>query len=259
MHDHMLILLKTYGEQMEKVIVAISSLGFIAFILGLIKPKLVFMPNRKASSLIYLAIFLGAAVLGSKLYPSQKTATETTKQDKPQQSQPKEKPFKYAELTLKEYKNETQKEREKIVNDYLEHKQLPISNEPLFYACISQLSYTKSPELKLNETLGWCYADFSRDPNSLNDRVNLDVFVSNFSKWDGSYRPLEKLIKNNMNDDDSYKHDETTFRLMLDAKPPYAIVSTTFRGKNAYGAMVKNNMKVKIDIATGDILEIIPQ
>nr|ELR5114070.1 hypothetical protein [Providencia stuartii] len=244
---------------MKDIIFAISTLGFLAFIIGLVKPKLVFMPNRKASSLIYLAIFLGAAVLGSKLYPSQNTTAETTNQDEPQQSQPKEKPFKYAELTLKEYKNETQKEREKIVNNYLEHKQLPLSNKPLFYSCISQLSYTKAPELKLNETLGWCYADFSRDPNSLNDRVNLDVFVSNFSKWDGSYRPLEKLIKNNMNDDDSYKHDETTFRLMLDAKPPYAIVSTTFRGKNAYGAMVKNNMKVKVDIATGDILEVIPQ
>ncbi|MCD2528791.1 hypothetical protein LPL65_12190 [Providencia huaxiensis] len=252
---------------MEKIIVAISSIGFLAFILGLIKPKLVFMPNRKMSSLVYLAVFIGAAILGSILYPKPSSTAVPTREDdqssltkeKKEPEITKEKPFKYKELTLSKYKMEYKEDRTKIIKNYIEHKQLNPQDTDLFYNCISQISYTKSPDLNLNDTLGWCYADFMRDPKSLNDRVNLDIFMSNFSKFSGAYRPLEKLIKNNMDDDSSYKHDETDYRFVFDAKPPYAIVSTIFKGKNSYGAIVKENIKVKVDLATGDILEVIPQ
>lgn len=251
---------------MEKVIVAISSIGFLAFILGLIKPKLVFMPNRKVSSIVYLVVFIGAAILGSILYPTHSSTSVPKKED----AQPnlaekkdpeiiKEKPFKYKELTLSKYKMEYKEDREKIVKNYLEHKKVTPQDTDLFYNCISQISYTKSPDLNLNDALGWCYADYMRDPKLLNDRVNLDIFMSNFSKFSGAYRPLEKLIKNNMDDDSSYKHDETDYRFVFDAKPPYAVVSTIFKGKNSYGAMVKENIKVKVDLSTGNILEVIPQ
>ncbi|MEY0303994.1 hypothetical protein AB7W11_18955 [Providencia manganoxydans] len=252
---------------MENVIVAISSIGFLAFVIGLIKPKLVFMPNRKVSSLVYLVVFIGAAIIGANLYPTTPNISASTGKDEPAQlveekKEPeviKVKPFKYKELTLSQYKMESQKQREKIIQNYIEHKQLTDKDTPLFYNCISQISYTKSPELNLNDTLGWCYADFMRDSDSLSNRVNLDIFMANFSKFSGAYRPLEKLIKSNMNDDSSYKHDSTDYRFVFDAKPPYAVVSTIFKGKNAYGAIVKENVKVKVDLATGNILEVIPQ
>ncbi|MEY0961207.1 hypothetical protein AB7188_20295 [Providencia rettgeri] len=66
---------------MEKIIVAISSIGFLAFILGLIKPKIVFMPNRKVSSLVYLVVFIGAAILGSILYPTHSSTSVPKKED----------------------------------------------------------------------------------------------------------------------------------------------------------------------------------
>lgn len=251
---------------MEKIIVAISSIGFLAFILGLIKPKIVFMPNRKVSSLVYLVVFIGAAILGSILYPTHSSTSVPKKEDAQpnlaEKKEPeiiKEKPFKYKELTLSKYKMEYKEDREKIVKNYLEHKKVTPQDTDLFYNCISQISYTKSPDLNLNDALGWCYADYMRDPKSLNNRVNLDTFMSNFSKFSGAYRPLEKLIKNNMDDDSSYKHDETDYRFVFDAKPPYAVVSTIFKGKNSYGAMVKENIKVKVDLSTGNILEVIPQ
>jgi hypothetical protein len=74
----------------------------------------------------------------------------------------------------------------------------------------------------------------SRRIQSLNNKINLDAFQGNFSGWDGSYRPLEKLIKSNMNDDSSYKHVSTVYHLILN-KDPHAVVKTTFRGTNAYG------------------------
>ncbi|EMG9222379.1 hypothetical protein V5353_003476 [Enterobacter hormaechei] len=60
---------------MEKIITIIAAIAGIAFWIGLINPKWVFMPNRKKSSLVYLAICLITAAAGANLYPTQKTAT----------------------------------------------------------------------------------------------------------------------------------------------------------------------------------------
>lgn len=73
-----------------------------------------------------------------------------------------------------------------------------------------------------------------------------------FSPIDGSHRGLEEHIKKAMNDPDSYKHDETAF---VD-KGDYLIVKTTFRGKNAFGGVVKNTITAKVDL-DGRVLEII--
>ncbi|MHB1351688.1 MAG: hypothetical protein ACYC5S_02195 [Thiobacillus sp.] len=62
-----------------------------------------------------------------------------------------------------------------------------------------------------------------------------------FSAWDGSHRGLENVIKSKMHNPSSYKHVETQY---LD-KGDYLIVSTKFRGKNAFGATVLNTMRGK--------------
>ena len=73
-----------------------------------------------------------------------------------------------------------------------------------------------------------------------------------FSPYDGAHRSLEKYIKENMNDPDSYQHDETTRVDMKD----YLVVTTVFRGKNGFGALVKNSVSAKVDM-DGNILKII--
>jgi len=75
-----------------------------------------------------------------------------------------------------------------------------------------------------------------------------------FSAWDGSHRGLEKIIKDAMNDPDSYKHVETVYWDMGD----HLVVRTTYRGKNAFGGVVKNWVKAKIGL-DGKVLEIIEQ
>ena len=73
-----------------------------------------------------------------------------------------------------------------------------------------------------------------------------------FSTWDGSHRGLERIIKKGMNDPDSYKHVETRYS----DQGSYLIVKTTFRGKNAFGAMMLNSIVAKTDLE-GNVLEII--
>lgn len=75
-----------------------------------------------------------------------------------------------------------------------------------------------------------------------------------FSAWDGSHRNLEKLIKDGMNDPKSYEHVETTYVDM----GTHLIVRISFRGKNAFGALVKSSINAKVSI-DGEILNIISQ
>jgi len=75
-----------------------------------------------------------------------------------------------------------------------------------------------------------------------------------FSAWDGSHIKLSRLIKDSMNDPDSYEHVETKYWDMKD----YLIVNATFRGKNAFGGVVKNTVKAKVSL-DGENVEIIEQ
>jgi hypothetical protein len=75
-----------------------------------------------------------------------------------------------------------------------------------------------------------------------------------FSSWDGSHPKLTEMIKNAMNDPDSYDHVETIYWDMGD----YLIVRTTYRVKNAFGGVVKNFVKAKVDM-NGNVLEIVDE
>lgn len=57
-----------------------------------------------------------------------------------------------------------------------------------------------------------------------------------------------------MNDPDSYDHVETSYWDMED----YIVVLTTFRGRNAFGGVVKNSVKAKVSL-DGEDIEILEQ
>jgi hypothetical protein len=77
---------------------------------------------------------------------------------------------------------------------------------------------------------------------------------SQFSILDGSHRNLTRFIKDSMNDPKSYDHVKTTY---ID-KGDYLIITTTFRGGNAFGGIVPNTVEAKVSLE-GDILEILDQ
>lgn len=85
--------------------------------------------------------------------------------------------------------------------------------------------------------------------------VNFDTFMGNVRSFDSSYRPLTSAIKDNMNDPSSFKHIETNYWFVLSGSAPYAVVTTTYQGSNAYGATVKDSASAKVDLNTGNIVE----
>lgn len=73
-----------------------------------------------------------------------------------------------------------------------------------------------------------------------------------FSPYDGSHRGVTAAIKGVMHNPDSFENVQTSY---ID-KGDYLIVSTKFRGTNAFGALVTNTAVFKADL-DGNILEVI--
>ncbi|WP_225182367.1 hypothetical protein [Pectobacterium aroidearum] len=247
---------------MDKVIALLSLASFVAFIIGLVKPSVVKMPSRKKSSAVYLGGAIALSILGSILYPVDKEEVKdnglivySPTDDEVVNAKPKSE-FEYADLTIEKYRINPEVTRHKIVKNYVSYKSLPESANEGFYACLSEASFTKSNALRINDALELCNADYIQSPDSLSNKINFDAFQKNYSNWNGAYRPLEKLIKENMNDDSSYDHVSTSYSFELN-KIPSAIVKTVFKGTNLYGAVVKQTISARVDIRSGNVVEII--
>jgi hypothetical protein len=82
----------------------------------------------------------------------------------------------------------------------------------------------------------------------------LEMIEEQFSAWDGSHIGLTKVIKESMNDPNSYEHVKTVYGDRGD----YLIVETTFRGKNAFGGVVASTIRAKV-LLNGEVVEILSQ
>ena len=225
---------------MTTLLTVITFIALIGLIVGLYKPSLI--TKNTSTTRKDVGIRLGAlfVILLCCLLISLKSPTE----------------FSQKNMTLTEYKQESNSNKHDIVEEYIAFNKIPDKFNDDFYTCLSEYSYSKSGDLNLGSVLDWCKTDYQKDPNILKNMVNMDNFESQFSAWDGSNRNLEKLIKASMNDEDSYEHISTKYNLVLD-KPAYAIVTTEFRGKNGYGAKVKQQITAKVDVKSGEVIEII--
>ncbi len=166
--------------------------------------------------------------------------------------------FQYNDLKLSEYRIKDKDERHAIVTNFIDSKSINKNELNNMYACLSEYSMTKSGDLPLGTVLDWCYKEFERAPSELSKKINFDNFQSNISAWDASYRPLEKRIKDSMNDESSYEHVSTAYSFILN-DDPHAVVKTSFRGKNGYGAVVKNTVTARVNIKTGEVEKITDQ
>lgn len=77
------------------------------------------------------------------------------------------------------------------------------------------------------------------------------LIKAQFSLWNGSHIKLTQAIKTSMNDPSSYEHVETTY---IDPPGERLVVTTTFRGKNAFGGVVLNTITAIVDMS-GNVLD----
>lgn len=82
---------------------------------------------------------------------------------------------------------------------------------------------------------------------------SLKNFETNcFSGWSGANRKLVAIVKNAMNDSESFEHLKTTYKI----KNNYAIVTMVYKGKNIFNATVRNTIKAKVRISDCNILKV---
>lgn len=118
--------------------------------------------------------------------------------------------------------------------------------------------------------------NYNLTSTSINFKTERNMWItSQFSAWDGSHTVLKNLIKDNLNDEQSFKHIETTY---IDVstkdkktqvnntlkKAGYSqrvdvgdlFIMTTFSAKNAFNATIKNTAFGIVDYST-DIVTLI--
>ena len=99
--------------------------------------------------------------------------------------------------------------------------------------------------------------DFPSNSETATPKVETrqEKIEKHFSGWDGSHYELTRIIKQSMNDPDSYEHVET---FIVRDEGDYLVIQTIFRGKNGFGGIVKNWVRAKIDL-NGRVIEIMSQ
>ena len=102
------------------------------------------------------------------------------------------------------------------------------------------------------KSLEWFFASKEGERAGAARAARKEIISRHFSSWDGSHDGLTAYIKEHMNDPGSFKHVETRYTDHGD----YLTVTTQYRGKNAFGAIVLNEITAKISL-DGTVLEII--
>lgn len=86
-----------------------------------------------------------------------------------------------------------------------------------------------------------------------NDPERKKRIEKGFSGWTGSHYELTDLVKKLMSDPKSYQHVKTVYS---DTGDDSIIVTTTYRGKNAFGGVVVNWIKAECGL-DGNVIRII--
>lgn len=205
---------------------------------------------------VVMFFIVGLSLAIGIIEPAKTKPAQTVNQPAPEKEKEK---FKYENMSLAEYMEESKGDRKEIAEEFVEANNLPDTANAAFHRCLSDMSRNKSKELTVGKVIEWCLHDYKNEPASMAKYIDYDVFDEQFGVWNGTHYKLERYIKSKMNDPDSYEHDKTMHRIVVTDNERYAVISTTFRGKNGYGGMVRNTVVAKTNVDTGDIIEIVEQ
>lgn len=97
-----------------------------------------------------------------------------------------------------------------------------------------------------------------KDPDYVAPKVvpTEELLNKQLSAWDGSLPPLVNLVKEAMNDPDSFEHDKTLYLKSTKDSNEF-VITMTYRGKNAFNAKVREQIKCLYNVQTKRISNII--
>lgn len=89
--------------------------------------------------------------------------------------------------------------------------------------------------------------------NKTPEELHRDSVQIQFSPWDGSHMELERFVKKNIRDPESFQHSNTTY---FDRHDGTIVVEMTYRARNGFGGMNSCRIVAKVDMQ-GNILEVL--
>ena len=160
--------------------------------------------------------------------------------------------------SLKEATNLSLEELRSYSDSYAQSKNVDIANYDKFYSCIGHHIWTKEKTLSLGQISEWCYNDTKKDDYSKDtfNYVNQAIFMADFSRFDGSYRPFVEYIKSGMKNPNSFEHVKTIYSFDSTTKNPYMFIRCIFNGSNAMGGIVEHMVSAKVDEKTKRIYDV---
>lgn len=124
----------------------------------------------------------------------------------------------------------------------------------IIYDCLGSLIYTKKSDAPFKETLQICKDEYKANTNAI--YYNESWLRKEFSPWNGSYLPLEKIIQKYTKEAKSYQHLKTSSQMNITDKRPHMFVSIDFRAANIDGYMLDRTMEAKVDAKTKELYDI---
>lgn len=151
--------------------------------------------------------------------------------------------------------NEFNKKINDLADSIIKENNINEALREKFINCLHYNIWVKSPDIALDIPIKSCIGDYNN--NILQDTTyfNPSYVMGNFSIMDGSNAIVERYIKSIMNDEGSYKHIKTTYAIRGSENPQNVSITTNFSGANAFGGIVKQTIKIKLD-SRGKIIEV---
>lgn len=155
-------------------------------------------------------------------------------------------------LLVKAKEAMAKKRNEQLTEELLAQVKLVPTEETLKNRDLYQKLLTLNPSNSAFKNKLSFYQGILDESAALNNRQK--IIERSFSSWDGSHTNLVTMVKKAMNDPDSFEHDETRYWDNGD----YLVVQMSYRGKNGFGGVVRNSIRVKTSL-NGQILEVVEQ
>ncbi len=170
-------------------------------------------------------------------------------------------PTYYSDSFYKNYLNKTNKQLQDFGSD-LKGMAQSFSNDNnikkeyinTMYDCLGSLIYTQKADALFQATLEMCKNDYIANKN--NTYYNESWLRKEFSPWNGSYRPLEKIIQKYTKEAKSYEHLNTNSTMNFTDKRPHMLISIDFRAANIGGYMLNRTMEAKVDAKTKEMYDL---
>lgn len=148
--------------------------------------------------------------------------------------------------------------RREAVTLYAKANSIPQDQVDNFYFFLTEHIYQKDKFLPVSEVLDQAKKEWAANGGELKRRYyDLSGLKSQFTS-DGAHYKLKKYVLEHMNDPASLEIIETRYGVepAKNDKPPYLVLMMACRGKNAYGALVRNVFTAKADIYNGNVYDV---